>query len=82
MDTNDTKVDRGSGNVFQALGHSDPDTHLLKAEIVTCIDEIIRRRGLKQVEAAKLFGLSHGSFEETFAIFGRAFATSVDRAGA
>ena len=58
MDNGDTKVERGSGNVFADLGHPDPETHRLKAELVTRIDDIIRRRGLKQVEAAKLLGLS------------------------
>ena len=72
MDTKDTKVERGSDNVFTDLGQPDSDAHLLKAELVTRIDEIIRRRGLKQVEAAKLLGLSQpdvsrllrGSFRE------------------
>ena len=72
MDTKDTKVERGSDNVFTDLGQPDPDAHLLKAELVTRIDESIRRRGLKQVEAAKLLGLSQpdvsrllrGSFRE------------------
>jgi predicted XRE-type DNA-binding protein len=72
MDTKDVKVERGSDNVFTDLGQPDPDAHLLKAELVTRIDEIIRRRGLKQVEAAKLLGLSQpdvsrllrGSFRE------------------
>ena len=58
MDNRDSKVERGSGNVFRDLGHPDPQTHLLKAELVTRIDDIIRGRGLKQVEAAKLLGLS------------------------
>ena len=40
------------------ISASDADVQLLKAELVTRIDEIIRRRGLKQVEAAKLLGLS------------------------
>ncbi len=52
------KVERGSGNVFADLGHPEADVHLLKAELVTRIDEIIRRRKLKQVDAAKLLGLS------------------------
>ena len=34
MDTKDTKVERGSDNVFTDLGQPDPDAHLLKAE--TC----------------------------------------------
>ena len=52
------KIERGSGNVFADLGRPDAEGHLLKAKLVTRIDAIIRRRGLKQVEAAKLLGLS------------------------
>ena len=58
MTTDNVKIERGSGNVFADLGLPDADAHLLKAELVTRIDEIIRQRGLKQVEAAKLLGLS------------------------
>ena len=53
-----TKIERGSGNVFKDLRYPDADIHLLKAELVTCIDGIIRQRGLKQVEVARLLGLS------------------------
>ncbi len=52
------KVEHGSDNVFADLGHLEAEVHLLKAELVTRIDEIIRRRKLKQVDAAKLLGLS------------------------
>lgn len=58
MKTQDAEIERGSGNVFADLGLPDAETHLLKAELVTRIDRIIRQRGLKQVEAAKLLGLS------------------------
>ena len=66
------KIERGSGNVFADLEYPDAEAHLLKAELVTRIDQIIRQRGLKQVEAAKLLGLSQpdvsrllrGSFRE------------------
>lgn len=58
MRTRGVKIERGSGNVFADLGFPDAETHLLKAELVTRIDRIIRQRGLKQVEAAKLLGLS------------------------
>lgn len=66
------KIERGSGNVFADLGRPDAEAHLLKAELVTRIDKILRQRGLKQVEAAKLLGLSQpdvsrllrGSFRE------------------
>ena len=55
---NKIKIERGSGNVFADLGRPDAEAHLLKAKLVSRIDEIIRQRGLKQVEAAKLLGLS------------------------
>lgn len=58
MKPQDTKIERSSGNVFADLGLPDAETHLLKAELVTRIDRIIRQRGLKQVEAAKLLRLS------------------------
>ena len=70
--TKTIKIERGSGNVFADLGHPDAEARLLKANLVTRIDKIIRQRGLKQVEAAKLLGLSQpdisrllrGSFRE------------------
>ena len=66
------KIEHGSGNVFADLGHPNAEAHLLKAELVARIDKIIRQRGLKQVEAAKLLRLSQpdvsrllrGSFRE------------------
>ena len=58
METKAIKIERGSGNVFADLGRPGAEAHLLKAELVTRIDKIIRQRGLKQVEAAKLLGLS------------------------
>ncbi len=72
MKTEKVKIERGGGNVFADLGLPDADAHLLKAELVARIDKIIRQRGLKQVDAAKLLGLSQpdvsrllrGSFEE------------------
>lgn len=72
METDNVKIERSSGNVFADLGRPDAEGHLLKAELVTRIDEIIRRSGLKQVEAARMLGLSQpdvsrllrGSFRE------------------
>ena len=52
------KVERGRENVFADLARPDAEAHLLKADLVTRIDKIIRQRGLKQAEAAKLLGLS------------------------
>lgn len=51
-------VERGSGNVFADLGRPDADTHLLKADLVSRIDQIIRRRRLTQTKAAAILGVS------------------------
>ena len=54
MKTKKIKIGRGSGNVFADLGRPDAEAHLLKAELVTRIDKIVRQRGLKQVEAGEV----------------------------
>jgi predicted XRE-type DNA-binding protein len=54
----DDPIERGSGNIFADLGRPDAEFHLLKAELVTRIDEIIRERRLTQARAAELLGLS------------------------
>ena len=48
----------GSRNVYDDLGYPDADEMLVKAQLVSKIAEIIRRRGLTQVEAAKLLRLT------------------------
>ena len=58
MSIADTTVERGSGNVFADLGFPDADAHIVKAELVTRIDAIVRQRGLTQAEAGRLLGLS------------------------
>ena len=58
MGNPDRAVERGSGNVFADLDLPDSDAHLLKAELVTRIDRIVRRRGITQTEAARLLGVS------------------------
>ena len=50
--------ERGSGNVFANLDLPDADAHLLKAELVSRVDAIIRQRGITRTEAARLLGLS------------------------
>jgi predicted XRE-type DNA-binding protein len=47
----------GSGNVFADVGLPNAGEHLIKAELVFRIDGLMKKRGLKQVEAAKLFGV-------------------------
>ncbi len=54
----DMRVERGSGNVFADLGRPEAEVHLLKAELVSRIDGIIRERRITQARAAELLGLS------------------------
>ena len=58
MTISDATVERGSENVFADLGHPDADAHIVKAELVTRIDAIIRRRGMTLAETGFLLGLS------------------------
>ena len=48
----------GSENLFADLGYADPETHLLKAGLVTRIRDIISANKLNQTEAAVRMGLS------------------------
>src|SRR5271167_1000525 len=47
----------GSGNVFADIGVPNADEHLVKAQLVYKIDTLMKERGLKQVDAADLFGV-------------------------
>ena len=58
MNTTEPAVERGSGNVFADLDLPEADAHLLKAELVSRIDAIVRQRAITQTEAARLLGLS------------------------
>jgi predicted XRE-type DNA-binding protein len=47
----------GGRNVFKDIGVPNAEEHLVKAQLVFKIDTIMKERGLKQVEAADLFGV-------------------------
>ena len=47
----------GSGNVFKDIGVPNAEEHFVKAQLVFKIDTIMKERGLKQVDAASLFGV-------------------------
>lgn len=61
-----------NGNVFADLGLANAEDHLIKAQLVLKIDRLMKKRGLKQIEAAKLFGVKqpdvskmlHGDFQQ------------------
>ena len=48
----------GSRNVYADLGYTNADEMLIKAQLVSKIAEIIQERGLTQVDAARLLGLT------------------------
>lgn len=58
MTLSDSNIERGSGNVFADLGHPGAETHLLKAELVSRIDALVRQRDITQAEAARILGLA------------------------
>ena len=54
-----TKIEHenSSGNVFADIGLPNAGEHLVKARLVFKIDALMRERGMKQVQAADLFGV-------------------------
>ena len=54
----DTKVIRGSGNVFADLGLPNAEEHLAKAGLVSEIKLIIERAGWSQTKAAQVMGMA------------------------
>jgi predicted XRE-type DNA-binding protein len=48
----------GSGNVFEDLGFENADEMLVKSELARHINKAIERRGLNQVEAAEILGVT------------------------
>jgi predicted XRE-type DNA-binding protein len=47
----------GGRNVFKDIGVPGAEEHFVKAQLVLKIDTIMKERGLKQVQAAELFGV-------------------------
>jgi len=67
------KLKRGGDNVFADLQVAESETHLLKAQLVARLQEVIRAKKLTQAKTAELIGVSqpdvsrilHGQFRET-----------------
>jgi predicted XRE-type DNA-binding protein len=53
----DKGYETGSRNVFQDIGVPNAEEHFVKAQLVFKIDTILKARGMKQVDAANLFGV-------------------------
>ena len=52
------EIQQGGGNVYADLGFPDAEEMLVKAKLVAKISEIVRSKGLTQVETAKVLGLT------------------------
>lgn len=48
---------QATSNVFRDLGLPNAEEHLVKAQLVFKINTLMKKRRLKQVEAAELFGI-------------------------
>ncbi|MES1203327.1 MAG: helix-turn-helix transcriptional regulator [Pseudomonadota bacterium] len=57
---------KAGGNVFADLGVPDPDTHLIKAQLVSRVREIVQDRKLTQARAADLMGVSQPDVSRMF----------------
>ena len=55
--SNKKRYETGNCNVFKDIGVPNAEEHWVKAKLVFKIDTILKKRGLKQVEAADLFGV-------------------------
>ncbi len=52
------EIHEGSGNVYADLGYPDAEEMLVKARLVAKISEIVHKKGLTQVETARMLGLT------------------------
>ncbi len=51
------EITKSSGNVFADVGLPNADKYLAKAELARQINQVITKRSLKQIEAAKVLGI-------------------------
>ncbi len=58
------KVTKGSHNIFADIGVPEPETALIRSQIMSRITEIIEERGLNQAQAGKILGLQQGRVSE------------------
>src|SRR5579872_6973311 len=50
-------VTAGTGNIFADIGLPEPEEELTKAQLASCIRQVVKRRRLTQVAAAALMGI-------------------------
>lgn len=52
------KIRRGTKNIFADLGYRDAETHLLKAELMARVHDVLVERQLNQSAAGRVMGVS------------------------
>ena len=52
------EIEVGSDNVYADLGYVNADEMLIKAQLVTKIADVLKRKGLNQTQASELLGLT------------------------
>ena len=57
-----SRYDPGTGNVFADLHLPNPENLLTHADLVTRIDQVVRRRNLLQKAAAAILGITPNAF--------------------
>jgi len=55
--SNEQFIEVGSGNVWEDLGFPDAKERFIKSSIAIAIEQEIKARGLRQIEAAKLMDI-------------------------
>lgn len=73
----DDTWEEGSTNVFADLNMSDADEKLAKAELALKINQLLKKRNLKQAQAAKLLGIDQSKI--SLLNRGRLSAFSIER---
>jgi predicted XRE-type DNA-binding protein len=71
------RVTKGSGNVFRDLGLRDADLLQAKADLVHRISVLIEKRGLTQIRAAEVLGITQPKISAL--LRGRLDGFSMDR---
>lgn len=71
------KIHRGGTNVFADLGLPDAETHLVKAQLVGRMMDIMKARKLTQTETARIIGIAQPDVSNL--VHGRFRGYSIDR---
>lgn len=71
------KVERSSGNIFYDLGFENHEELFVRSQLACAIALIVQKRKMKQVDVAKLLGLTQGRVSEL--VNGKLDKFSLDR---